>query len=103
MTNRELMKADRRQLSSLEKQRQNILLLHSLPSECPNPRCREEVTVFDALNVDVDDYTGDEGNDYHCHACEAPLRYVVPIMAMGKGWYWAFDDARVYSEVWNMT
>lgn len=103
MTNRELLSTPKKMLTSMQQQQQHLLQIHLLPDPCPNPLCRTPVNVIEALGKTVDTYTGDEDRSFDCPKCHAPLRHVVPLVAIGKGWHWDFDDQRVIDEGWRMS
>jgi hypothetical protein len=95
MKNSELLNTSRK-LSGVEGQRQFILQIHSVAMPCPN--CAHHLNVFEAQGIDVDDYDAagpTEKKPMHCTKCKRALRYVVPIISVGPGWYWSLIPIKV--------
>jgi hypothetical protein len=89
MTNSELLKTQNESiLSSLDKQRQNILRLLIQKRPCPN--CATQVNWFDAVGVKLDDLDliNDATRDStgKCPECKRGLTYTVPMLP--GSWRW---------------
>lgn len=79
-----------RLLSGIDRQRQLILQMHSVPMPCPS--CGTKQNVFEALRIDIDDYDTSKSGEkiVECIGCDRQLRYVVPFVSMGgPGWHWS--------------
>jgi len=89
MKNSELIHAAKDRLCELDRQRQHILRMHSVPMPCPN--CGHQLNVFEAQGVSIDDYKvdGNVSDEHHrCTRCKRALRHSVPWVAMGNPWHW---------------
>jgi hypothetical protein len=88
MTNRELLKASKKQLTSLERRRRLVLLVESTTMPCP--ACDHPVNALEAAGVDVDDYDfGRTSPAYQCPSCAAELEQTTPPIGSGPLWYWS--------------
>jgi hypothetical protein len=90
MTSRELLRAPRDQLSSIDRQRQHVLQVESTPVPCP--ACKVPVDAITAGGRDVNEYPfGRKPPAYRCPHCAAVLDRVTPLIAFGPGWHWALN------------
>jgi hypothetical protein len=90
MTNRELLRAPRERLSTLDRQRQQVLQVESCPVPCP--ACEAPVDAVTASGRDIDEYPfGREPPTYRCPHCAAVLDRVTPLVAFGPGWHWQLN------------
>jgi hypothetical protein len=88
MTNFELMKTPREQLSALDRQKQYVLLKELTPVPCPV--CKEPLNALSAAGIDVDQFDfGRTKYEYRCRHCQAELELVIPVITVGgPGWQW---------------
>ena len=88
MTNREVLKTPRTQLSSLERQRLFLLQVMLTPVDCP--ACQKRITQVEALGKDLDaidlSHTTHDG-PFRCPHCRYALRLVVPFIPVGPAKY----------------
>jgi hypothetical protein len=90
VTNRQLLRTLPERLSSVERQRQHVLAVASIPVPCP--ACQLPVDAIAAAGLDIDEYTfGTETPGYHCPHCQAVLDRVTPLIAFGPGWHWQLN------------
>jgi hypothetical protein len=90
MTNRELLRMAKEELSSLERQRQTLLLTALLAVPCP--ACHRSLNCLEAAGIDIDAYDlGRTALRYTCPDCGAHLEQVVPLLSAGSPWHWALD------------
>jgi hypothetical protein len=88
MTNREMLKTPKEQLSQAERQKLHVLRTELTPVPCP--ACRQPVDALAASDTDLDQYDfGRTQRSYRCPHCTAGLELVVPFISTGgPGWHW---------------
>ncbi|HEY1377731.1 MAG TPA: hypothetical protein VGF55_13110 [Gemmataceae bacterium] len=90
MTNRELLHAPKEALGPADRQRQFVLNVALTPVPCP--ACQAPVDALAAAGVGVDRYDfGRADRAFRCPSCAAALEQVVPVLAVGPGWFWELD------------
>ena len=95
MKNSDLLKAERRTLTPVEKQHQYVLRSLMQKNRCPN--CGYMLNFFEGAGIDIDDWEDKPGATIcSCSSCKRGLDYVVPALAATSngGWYWHLLPAR---------
>jgi hypothetical protein len=90
MTNRELLYAPADQLGSDDRQKQVMLQAEVTPLPCP--ACRNPLWPLRASGLTIDEFDfGLTDRKYRCPFCLAELERVVPVIAVGPGWFWMLN------------
>ena len=75
VTNRELLQADGKTLSEVDRQRQYLLRVELMPVACP--ACLTTVDAISAAGIGIDDYRfGEVKHTYRCPHCQAEVPVV---------------------------
>lgn len=88
MTNREVLDAQREELSPAARQRQFILRCYLTAVPCP--MCRRPLNVFDGTGLTLDGFVASEGvpDRCQCPSCGVKLEHHAPLGPGVVSWEW---------------